>query len=311
MRVIVTGADGFVGQVLTARLHAAGHDIVAIDRSASSQPGITAIAGDITDAGIVRQAFAQGADAVVHLATVPGGAAEGDPVTARRTNIEASMALGEAAIATGKCPRFIFASSIAVFGAPLPAAGVDDLTPLAPTMLYGAHKAMIEQWIATLSRRGEVDGLSLRLPGIVARPPSPSGMVSAFMSNVFHALRDGRPFVSPVSEGATMWLISRAAVVDALVHALRLDATLPADRAVTLPALRVTMTELVGAIAAACDSDKALVSYRPDPAIEAGFGNQPLLRTPRAEALGFRHDGTLARLVDAALSTISAQGTTA
>jgi len=311
MRVIVTGADGFVGRALTARLHAAGHDIVAVDRTASSLPGITAIAGDIADADIVRQAFAQGADAVVHLATVPGGAAEGDPVPARRTNIEASMALAEAASATGNRPRFIFASSVAVFGAPLPATGLDDLTPLAPTMLYGAHKAMIEQWVATLSRRGEVDGLSLRLPGIIARPPAPSGMVSAFMSNVFHALHDRRRFVSPVSERATMWLISRDAVADAFVRALTLDAALPADRAVTLPALRVTMAELVGAIAAACDADPALVVYRPDPAIEAGFGNQPPLQTPRANALGFRHDGRLERLVAAALSTLATQGTAA
>ena len=107
---------------------------------------------------------------------------------------------------------------------------VDDITPLRPQLVYGAHKAMTEQWLATLSRRGALDALSLRLPGIVARPPGPSGMKSAFMSDVFHALRVGKPFTSPVAADATMWLMSVETVVAALLHALTLDAPLPDAR---------------------------------------------------------------------------------
>ena len=193
-------------------------------------------------------------------------------------------------------PRILFASSIAVFGHPLPAL-VDDDTPVAPQMLYGAHKAMMEEWIACLSRRGAIDGLSLRLPGILARPRAPSGMISAFMSDLFHALRAGEQIDLPVSSEATLWLLSRKALVDAFVHALAL-AIPDGDRRLTLPALRVTMGALVGAVAARASASADLVHYRPVPAVEDGFGRQPPLETCRADALGFKTDGSVEALVN-------------
>jgi len=306
MRVIVTGANGFVGRVLVRRLVERGHRVVALDQVSGAAPDVDAIAGDIADAAILARTFAQGCDAVVHLATVPGGAAEADPVAARRINLDATIALSEAAAAAGTRPRFIFASSIAVLGAPLPAL-VDDATPLRPPLVYGAHKAMIEQWLATLSRRGALDALSLRLPGIVARPPGPSGMKSAFMSDIFHALRADAPFTSPVTADATMWLMSVETVVAALLHALTLDMPLPDDRAITLPALRLRMDELVAAIAYRTGADIARVGYAPDPGLQAAFGAYPALITPRADALGFTHDGAADRLVASALATITSQ----
>jgi len=310
-KIIVTGASGFVGRVLVARLLADGAQVTAIDHAVQPRPGMEALCGDLTDAALLQRAFAGGCDAVIHLATVPGGAAEQDPVAARRTNVEATMALTEVAARSGQCPKFIFASSIAVFGAPLPAEGVDDATPLAPRMLYGAHKAMIEHWLATLSRRGEIDGLSLRLPGIVARPAAASGMKSAFMSDVFHAVRAGIPFVSPVSPGATMWLLSVQGAAASLAHALQPMTPLPATRAATLPALRVSMQALVEEIARQCGRDPGIVGYRPDVVLEAAFGNQPALSTAAADRLGFVHDGTLGDLVASALATFdSTEGLT-
>ncbi len=304
-KIIVTGAGGFVGRALVARLVADGADVVGIDRALEPRPGMEAICGDVTDAALLQRAFAGGCDAVVHLATIPGGAAEHDPAAAQATNVEASMMLAEVAAKSGQCPKFIFASSIAVFGAPLPAEGVDDATPLAPHMLYGAHKAMIEQWVATLSRRGEIDGLSLRLPGIVARPAAASGMKSAFMSDVFHAVRAGTAFVSPVSPEATMWLLSVEGVATALAHALQPMTPLPASRAMTLPALRVSMHELVNEIARQCRRDPGVVCYRPDAMLEAAFGSQPALSTTAADRLGFVHDGTLEQLVASALTSLA------
>ena len=305
MRVIVTGAGGFVGRHTCKALIASGHDVVRLDRALTPAPASESIEGDLCDPAIVTRAFAGGCDAVVHLATVPGGDAELDPLAARRTNVDASMLLTEAAARAGTCPKFLFASSIAVFGAPLPPEGVDDDTPLAPRLLYGAHKAMIESWIATLTRRGEIDGLSLRLPGIVARPIAPSGMKSAFMSDIFHALRGGMPFVSPVSAEATMWLMSVDAAAKAFVHALAPAGPLPEDRAVTLPALRVRMDELATEIARRSNARTGLVSYEPDAALETAFGALPPLNASRATDLGFHHDGSTERLVASALATIA------
>jgi nucleoside-diphosphate-sugar epimerase len=306
MHIVVTGANGFIGRPLVNRLARLGHQVVALDRTVEPCPGVEVVVGDIADLAVLGHAFAGGCDAAVHLATIPGGAAEADPAGARRVNIEATMALSEAAAAAGRRPRFVFASSIAVFGNALPPI-VDDDTPLRPHLVYGAHKAMIEQWLATLSRRHALDALSLRFPGIVARPPAPSGMKSAFMSDVFHAVRGQRAFTSPVAAEATFWLMSLDAVLAAITHALTLDAALPEDRTVTLPALRLRMDELVTTIARHAGTDPALVDYAPDHDLQASFGAYPPLIAARGEALGFRPDGSPDALVATALDTIAKQ----
>lgn len=296
MRIIVTGGGGFVGRALVSEL-AGQHELILIDKFLYGQPGIE---GDLCDPATRAAAFAGGCDAVIHLATVPGGAAEADPAIAKAVNIDATMALVDAAAQAGPKPRFIFASSIAVFGDPLPQK-MDDMTPLAPRMLYGAHKAMMEQWLATQTRRGAISALSLRLPGIVARPRAPSGMKSAFMSDVFHALKYGEAITLPLSEEATMWLMSVAQVARNLAHALEIAA----EGAMTLPARHVSMRDLVMTLSAATGAAATLVAYEPDSLVEAVFGRQPDLSTPTAQSLGFAADRDLTALVASALSTLS------
>lgn len=305
MRIIVTGAGGFVGRALVSRL--SGHDVIGIDHVADGIPNlphVTAIAGDLCDGYVLREAVTGGCDAVVHLATVPGGAAEQDPVLAWHVNVNATMALADAVAGAGDCPRFVFASSIAVFGDPLPAE-VYDKTPLAPQMLYGGHKAMMEQWLATLARRGTIDAISLRLSGVVARPKGPSGMKSSFMSNVFHALANGDQFEMPVSADATCWLISLDTAASNFAHAVTasLDNT-PAHRAITLPTLRVRMGDLVDEICRQTGTSSNLLSYVPDKPLEAAFGALPPVFTPAADLLGFRNDGDISGLVSRALETL-------
>lgn len=305
MLVVVTGAGGFVGRELVGRLLDAGHRVVATDTAPGAiPPGARAVAGDLADPAIRRDALADGCEALIHLATVPGAAAEADPEASRRINVDAMYDLLLAATAAGRRPRIVYASSIAVFGDPLPAR-VDDSTPLSPKMIYGGHKAMMEHAVAMFSNRGLIDGVTIRLPGVLARPKGPSGMKSAFMSDLFHALKAGAPFTCPVSPGATIWAQSVRRCAENFVHALALDsALLPPTRAVTLPALRVRMGDLAAEIARQCGVAASLVAYAPDAALETGFGAQPPLETPAAEAAGFAHDGDLARLVASALSTI-------
>lgn len=302
--VLVTGAGGFVGRALVRAL-ASRHRIIATDRTGmdcAALPGVNAIPGEIDDPALVARLTAEPLAAIIHLATIPGGAAEADPALAARINLAAPMALIAAAAAHGNTPRLLFASSIAVFGEPLPE-HVDDATPARPMLYYGAHKAMLEEWIATLTRRGAVRGLSLRLPGIVARPLAPSGMKSAFLSNLFHAMKANEPIVLPVSADATCWLLSRRALIGQLVSALDLTRD-PDGCRLNLPALRVNMRELVAEIARQTGRDPALARHTPDPAIEAAFGCQPPLTTHAADTLGLRHDGDLAALVAQALADI-------
>ena len=129
-------------------------------------------------------------------------------------------------------------------------------------------------------------------------------MKSAFMSDVFHELKAGNPFVSPVSERATMWLMSVDRLAANVRHALTCAT---ATGAFTLPAVRTTMSSLVAEIAIQTGANASLVAYAPDAALEAAFGSQPPLETPCADSLGFAHDGSIAALLGCALKTSQGQ----
>lgn len=301
MRVIVTGAAGLLGRQVVARL-AVRHDVVATDLVPC--PVSPAIVGDLGDAETLARLFTRPCDAVVHLATLPGGACESDPARGWRVNIDATQALIAAAIQHG-ARRFIYASSVAVFGDVAGRAEVDDDTPPRPAMLYGGHKAMIEGWLATLGRRGDLRPLVLRLPGLVARPGDGAGLRSAFLSDLFRAAYAGQSIRLPVSALATSWLMSVRCAAANIAHALEYDgAGRPDSTAVTLPALRVDMASLVAALDRHTGRSVP-VEYAPDPAIELAFGRYPALRTPTADRLGFTHDGSLDQLVAHALEDLA------
>lgn len=306
VKTLVTGAAGFVGRAVVPLLREAGREVVVLDShliGISPSSGLTLLEGDLCDRSLRQRALNLGIEAVIHLATVPGGAAEADPALARRVNIDATLDLLDDLTQGGLRPRVVFASSIAVYGEEFPPCGVDERTPIAPRMLYGAHKAMIETWIATKSRRGDIEGISLRLPGIVARPRGPSGMKSAFISDLFHVLAAGERFVSPVSPSATMLLMSVSCCARNLSHALTVNtAELPESRIVQLPALLVRLDVLARTVSEATGHGPADLRYEPDADLETAFGRHTPLSATIADRLGFTHDGTIESLVTNALA---------
>jgi nucleoside-diphosphate-sugar epimerase len=302
MNLLITGANGFIGQALVRRLLEAIDPpptrLTLLDLHAGeyADPRVVAIAGDIADPQVLERAFTQPVDAIFHLASIPGGMAERDYALGYRINIEATAALLHRAGVQGNTPTFVFASSIAALGAPLPDA-VDDATPLRPGMSYGAQKQIGEILLQDVSRRGLVDGRAVRLPGIVMRPPARTGQLSAFMSDLIRETAAGRAYTCPVSAQATLWLMSVERIVDNLLHAARMP-TPGATRAWTLPALHLSIAELISAVGQHRGLDAAaLVNFQPDPALEQAFGAYPPLSTPAADALGFRHDGDAVALV--------------
>ena len=312
MNVLVTGAAGFVGSALvellladmaitSLRLVDLAFADTGVDRCVD--PRVERIAGSIGDPAVMARAVRGRIDLVYHLASVPGGLAERDYELGRDINLYAILALVEAMRAMPAPPVFVFASSIAALGAPLPPGGVDDATPMSPQLSYGAHKLAGELFVADATRRGWIDGRSVRLPAVVARPAGPSGLVSAFLSDMIRALAAGQPYRCPIRAGAASWLVSTPCAAASLVHAATLDGRLlGAGRACTLPAQRLSMAELVAAVGQEYGTDAgALAGYGDDPAIEANFGAYPPLRTPCADAAGFVHDGDARALVRNAL----------
>jgi nucleoside-diphosphate-sugar epimerase len=310
MNVIVTGADGFIGRALVARLLSNTHGLplpapitrlILLDQHfalRTSDPRVHQITGDFGDDRVLEAALKGGAGVVFHLASIPGGAAARDFALGLRVNLQATINLLEALRRLAGRPIVVFASSIAVYGVPLPAL-IDEETLPEPSLSYGAHKLIGEILIRDYSERQFIDGRALRVPGIVARPPQPSGLLSQFLSDLIRELSAGRTFTCPVSSGGKTWWMSRPCVVDNLLNAAALPAASAVKRrAWLLPVLHASVQEIVGAIGRIREEDmRQRVRYEPDRALEAQFASYPPLNCPNALAAGFRHDGSLEVLV--------------
>lgn len=297
MRLAITGAAGFVGQAVARHLMACRPDVALLlaDRAFDLPQGAPVLTGDLADPAMIAALCAPDIDAVLHLAALPGGAAERDSRASRAINLDVPLALIEAM--QGR--RLVIAGSIGVFGGTLPA-DVDDATVPVPSSVYGTHKHMVELAFADAARRGAIKGMVVRLPGIVARPASAGGFGSAFLSDIFHAAKAGAAYTVPVLPDATSWLMAARTCAVNLANAVLCDAS--ERHALTLPALRVRIGDLVAELAR--HGDVSRLTFGEDRVTRTTFGEYPPLTTSRADALGFHHDGSLAQLVETVFGDI-------
>lgn len=313
MHILITGAAGFVGQALVRRLlrtnaveradSATTITLLDVSLETVSDSRVRVVEGNLTDPELLADAVGDGVDTVYHLASVPGGAAERDYALGRAVNLDGTARLIELCEGQRQPPRFVFASSIAVYGDSFPAF-VDESTPPRPATSYGTQKLIGEFLVSDATRRGWIDGCSLRLPGVVARPPGPSGLVSAFMSEIFWAMRDGIRITLPVSPSATAWWISRERCVDNLLHAGTISSDRMSNRTFLMPVLRLSVGQILESLAQRFGSERlALVDFNPDSRVEALFGSYPPLATPLAELAGFRSDSDVREMFERIFET--------
>lgn len=308
MHVVITGGSGFLGQRLARALldrgsltTSAGHvepidQLLLVD---AVQPAVVpadsrvrTITGDVADRALVEAAVDGQTASIFHLAAVVSGGAEADFDLGMRVNLEATQHLLEVSRTRGHRPKIVFTSSVAVYGGALPDRPGDQ-TVLTPQSSYGTQKAIGELLINDYSRRGFVDGRSLRLPTISVRPGRPNAALSSFASGIIREPLNGEPAVCPVGPETALWLMSPTRVIESLIVGHEIDAArLGSNRSVILPGITVTTGAMVEALARVAGPDVAArVQWTPDPNVIRVASTWPgSLDDSRARALGFPFD---------------------
>jgi D-erythronate 2-dehydrogenase len=297
MHILIIGAAGMLGRKLAIAIAGGAlpatrltlADIVAAVAPDSAVPGDT-ITLNLSDAGAAQRLIAGRPDVIFHLAAIVSAEAEADFTRGYATNLDATRALFEAIRLTPNyCPRVVFASSIAVFGAPLPDLIPDDFH-LTPRSSYGTQKAIAELLLADYTRRGFLDGIALRLPTICIRPGAPNKAASSFFSGILREPLNGLPAILPVRDSLRHWFASPRAAIRFFIHAARLDtARLLGHTALNMPGLSATVADQIAALRSHAGSGAvALIRNEPDPAIARLVETWPrAFDAARATALGF------------------------
>src|ERR1700755_2136188 len=233
--------DGRVGKTDITKMTL--HDVVSPAKPEKPGFPVDVHAGDFAVPGAAEKLIAGRPDVIFHLAAIVSGEAELDFDKGYRINLDGTRMLIDAIrlAGGGYKPRLVFTSSIAVFGAPFPDAIGDEFfhTPL---LSYGTQKAIGELLISDYSRKGLLDGISIRLPTICVRPGTPNKAASGFFSNIIREPLAGADAVLPVSEDVRHWHASPKSAVGFLVHAGTMDTeAMGARRNLSMPGLSATV----------------------------------------------------------------------
>ena len=314
MHIVITGGAGFLGARLARTLLALGQlslagapardiaRITLVDRAPpppdlAANPRIAAATGDL-NAQLANDGatFWREADAVFHLAAAVSGECEADFDLGMRSNFAATHGLLEKLRALGTRPVLVFSSSLAVFGdspeQPLPAL-IDDHTLPTPQTSYGIQKFIGEQLVADYTRKGFVQGRSVRLMTVSVRPGQPNGAASGFFSGMIREPLAGLRAACPVPDETPVAIASPARTIEGIVRAAEAsDADWGPRTALNLPSLATTVGEMAAAlerVAGRAATD--LLDRTPDAAIRRIVKTWPgRFDTPRARALGLTAD---------------------
>ncbi len=307
MKVFITGGGGFLGYRLALKLLGRGtlSDSAGVQRTIeritvfdtafppSTDPRLRVVKGDVSSPASLAEAIEPETASVFHLAAVVSGGAEADFDLGYRVNLDGTRALLEHCRRLARPPRLVFASSVAAFGGILPDV-LDDSTTPNPQTSYGTQKVIGEYLVTDFTRKGYIDGRSLRLPTIVVRPGKPNLAASSFASGIIREPLNGQLSECPVDPAETgVWLLSPGRVVDAFVHAHELASSAwGVNRVVNLPGITVSVHDMLATLGrVAGEAVAARVKYTLDARIQAIVRTWPInFRTERALAMGFKPD---------------------
>ena len=317
MKIVITGGSGFLGQRVARELLSSGQlndaagnpqsirELVLMDIAVPADsfpnPNVRYAIGDVASPKFIAETLSDDTDGIFHLAAVVSGAAEADFDLGMRVNIDGTRSLLEACRHQQKPARFLFASSVAVFGAPLPEV-VTDATMPAPQSSYGIQKLIGELLVSEYSRKGFIDGRTVRLPTVSIRPGKPNAAASSFASGILREPLNGVDAICPVEPETELWLISPRLAVECLVHGFEVPSEkLGSIRSLSLPGITVSVKEMVASLERVAGSAAVQrIQWRPDEQVKTIVKSWPArFDTSRADHLGFPRDqGGFDRIID-------------
>ena len=316
MRIVITGGAGFLGRRLAREILAREHltdangvahpvtELVLLDVVAAPDMGdsrVRIVAGDLADPAVIDRAVTRDTGSVFHLAAVVSGEAEADFDKGMRVNLDATRLLLERCRRLDAPPKFVFASSLAVYGGPLPDPVPDD-APLTPQASYGAQKVMAEYLVYDMTRKGFIDGRSLRLPTVTVRPGKPNRAASSFASGIIREPLSGVDAICPVAPATKVWVTSpRTVIGNFIVGHETPAATFAHTRSINVPGMAVTVTGMVDSLRrVAGDAVADRVKWQFDPAIDRIVSTWPTNFAPRlAPSLGMKADTDFESIIGA------------
>ncbi len=335
MHVAITGAAGFLGNRLARELllrssfplpdggNAEIGRLTLIDRvrppddvtaDARSEIVLSDLYEDLVRAPRPDRVLPGQPDFVFHLAAAVSGECEADFDLGWHANVDVTRALLEICRQLETRPRFIFASSVAVFGSsPTKKKLVkvaDDTLP-APQSSYGFQKYVCEQLVADYTRKGFVDGRSVRLMTVCVRPGLPNAAASQFLSAIIREPLAGRPAICPVAPETEVALASPRKTLEGLVCAATAsNKTWGGSLALNLPALRVSVSDMVKTLGSKAGREiAARIEWKPDHGVAAIVTSWPAtFVTDRASALGLSANASFDEILDEYLNELVQQG---
>ena len=225
---LVTGAGGEVGRLLVRELVRRGIDVVALDLAAlpleiERQCLATARMNILDTAGIQQLIRSHQPAWIFHLAAMLSSHAERDPELAHRVNVEATLNLFTLCRQAEEPVRFLFPSSIAVYGLPdaetkREQGALKEWMWNTPTGIYGCNKLYCELVGNYLARRGDgFDFRAIRFPGLISADSVPSGGTSDYAPAMIHAAAQGLAYSCFVSEDSRLPFMTMPDAIDALL----------------------------------------------------------------------------------------------
>jgi len=310
-KTLITGGGGFLGSRLAKAIKARDPSARITLLDMAFPPGLEqqfeCIAGDVSSPAVIERALGRDTVSVFHLAAVVSGGAEADFDLGYRVNLDGTRALLEACRKLAQPAKLVYASSVAAFGGKLPEV-LDDSTTPTPQTSYGTQKVIGEYLVADWTRKGMLDGRSLRLPTIVVRPGKPNLAASSFASGIIREPLNGVVSECPVPDTTGVWILSPKRVVEAFLHAHDLPADAwPSSRVVNLPGITLSVREMIDAMGRVAGKDAvSRVKFVPDARIQGIVKTWPVrFRTERALAMGFKADADFESAVRDYLQTES------